>query len=402
MDTNRLTIQDLAGMLAASSGEDSMQLERFIREWIALLAEQIETDGFVQVNGLGTFKVITVEPRDSVHIHTGERIVIPAHGKVVFIPEKHFREQVNKPFSFFETVELVGSALQDVAEEASASESEEGKPAIAGDDAVFSPSQIPVETTPAEMPLSQPVAAEPASDLASASSFAGRLERADRIPEEPEPDSVLSTAEAYNARIQKIIHKRYKIAYWRRWRLNSIYLFLALLFLLVAAGVVYILNDQENPWESGCYDLSFTAIPDRILKAEKPENRMAGLDTVAGNVDKDVFPEDTVVLQTDTVGRVEKDFSETQPFPEEKVIARVPIEKGSRLTLISLEYYGHKIFWVYLYDFNKAKIQDPNNIPIGTVIEVPDPELYRIDAKDRLSFERAALRQSEILARPFE
>lgn len=81
-----------------------------------------------------------------------------------------------------------------------------------------------------------------------------------------------------------------------------------------------------------------------------------------------------------------------------KVIARVKIEPGSRLTLISLDYYGSKIFWVYLYEHNKAIIKDPNNIPIGTVIEVPAPELYGINRRDRASVEKAAARQTEILS----
>ena len=74
------------------------------------------------------------------------------------------------------------------------------------------------------------------------------------------------------------------------------------------------------------------------------------------------------------------------------------IETGSRLTLISLEYYGSKIFWVYLYDYNKAAIKDPNNIPVGTEILVPDPSLYGIDKYSRASIDKAAARQTEILS----
>ena len=65
--------------------------------------------------------------------------------------------------------------------------------------------------------------------------------------------------------------------------------------------------------------------------------------------------------------------------------------------MIALEYYGHKLFWVYIYDYNKTIITDPNNIPIGTVIKVPAPEIYNINRKDRTILERAATRQTEIL-----
>ena len=86
------------------------------------------------------------------------------------------------------------------------------------------------------------------------------------------------------------------------------------------------------------------------------------------------------------------------PVETPEVLAKVKIETGSRLTLISLEYYGSKIFWVYLYDYNKAAIKDPNNIPVGTEILVPAPRLYGIDKHSRASIDKAAARQTEILA----
>ena len=118
--------------------------------------------------------------------------------------------------------------------------------------------------------------------------------------------------------------------------------------------------------------------------------------------------EDTVVTEDDAILLTEEpaiaphvDIPDTAAKPEAaaspKVIARVKIEPGSRLTLISLKYYGSKIFWVYLYEYNKAIIKDPNNVPIGTMIEVPAPEMYGIDRRDRSSVEKAAARQTEIL-----
>ena len=53
---------------------------------------------------------------------------------------------------------------------------------------------------------------------------------------------------------------------------------------------------------------------------------------------------------------------------------------------------------VYIYQHNKAVIKDPNNVPIGTVIEIPAPESYGIDAKSRESRGKAAALQTEILA----
>uniref|UniRef100_UPI00265A3B14 HU family DNA-binding protein n=1 Tax=uncultured Parabacteroides sp. TaxID=512312 RepID=UPI00265A3B14 len=103
---NRLTIQDLAGLLAEYTGKDKNSTERFLREFIAVVSKGVYTDKLVKVKGLGTFKIIPVEKRESIHVNTGERFVIPEHYKFSFLPDKELRELVNKPFSFFETTEL--------------------------------------------------------------------------------------------------------------------------------------------------------------------------------------------------------------------------------------------------------------------------------------------------------
>lgn len=103
---NRLAIQDLAGLLAEYTGKDKNSSERFLREFIAVVSEGVYTDKLVKVKGLGTFKIIPVEKRESIHVNTGERFVIPEHYKFSFLPDKELRELVNKPFSFFETTEL--------------------------------------------------------------------------------------------------------------------------------------------------------------------------------------------------------------------------------------------------------------------------------------------------------
>lgn len=50
----------------------------------------------------------------------------------------------------------------------------------------------------------------------------------------------------------------------------------------------------------------------------------------------------------------------------------VTMTNGNRLTLVSLKNYGHKNFWVYIYYFNRDIISNPNNVPIGAKIKIPD------------------------------
>ena len=80
----------------------------------------------------------------------------------------------------------------------------------------------------------------------------------------------------------------------------------------------------------------------------------------------------------------------------------VVVEAGTRLTLLSLSYYGDKVFWVYLYIANRDVIKDPNRVPAGTSLRIPMPDRYRIDAADKESVARAAKLQREIQAGNFE
>jgi len=81
------------------------------------------------------------------------------------------------------------------------------------------------------------------------------------------------------------------------------------------------------------------------------------------------------------------------------VLARVTMESGQRLTLISEKYYGLKVFWVYIYEFNKEKIgSNPDRIPVGMEIIVPAKDVYGIDATSTTSVEKATALQRRIMA----
>jgi nucleoid DNA-binding protein/nucleoid-associated protein YgaU len=65
------------------------------------------------------------------------------------------------------------------------------------------------------------------------------------------------------------------------------------------------------------------------------------------------------------------------------------ITAGERLTLIALKEYGHKSFWVYIYQENKDKIRNPDNVPVGTELVIPPASKYGIDKSSRESIQKA-------------
>ena len=371
---NRLAIQDLAGLLAEYTGKDKNSSERFLREFIAVVSEGVYTDKLVKVKGLGTFKIIPVEKRESIHVNTGERFVIPEHYKFSFLPDKELRELVNKPFSFFETTELRENVdftdMDVVLDEPNIKEMiPEEKHLPEEEPVVFSEegSAVPPEEDPVvfseEEPAGQPEdegmdTLEPVVDERSDSSG---------------PDSPSEEVETGpDAERKKPRTKRIAVV--------SMFVFLLMLFNIgLYLNRTYFFEKEKEPLRID------TVFP----KGE----------TVA----TEAVPDTTIVFANEdssqTVGETTVENPEVEPEAvSPKVIARVKIEPGSRLTLISLKYYGSKLFWVYLYEYNRAVITDPNNVPIGTVIEVPAPEMYGIDRRDRSSIEKAAARQTEILS----
>lgn len=99
-------IQDLSDMLSQHHGLAKDAADDFVREFFDLIKSSLEKDKYVKIKGLGVFKLISVEPRESINIQTKERFEIPGYTKVSFIPDNSLKEAVNKPFSHFETVPL--------------------------------------------------------------------------------------------------------------------------------------------------------------------------------------------------------------------------------------------------------------------------------------------------------
>ena len=107
----RLSTRNLAELLAIETGMDKKRAEEFIEAVSSFFAEGLERNKVVKIFGLGVFKIMLVRERESVHIQSGERFVIPAHHKLTFVPDKNFKEQINRPFALFEPIEALESDI---------------------------------------------------------------------------------------------------------------------------------------------------------------------------------------------------------------------------------------------------------------------------------------------------
>ena len=108
----------------------------------------------------------------------------------------------------------------------------------------------------------------------------------------------------------------------------------------------------------------------------KPE-KLSKVETV-------VIPKDSIVsdsLSTEQpIDSLQILFDTPRVYPE--FIASERIVQGSRLARMSQRYYGTSDFWVYIYEANMDRFDDPDQIPTGSLIRIPKLDPRLIDASN--------------------
>ena len=103
---NKINLSQLAERLAQEGGMSKAAAEQFVKNFFDIISQRVLVEGLVKVKGLGTFKLIQMEDRESVNVNTGERFTIDGHQKISFVPDADLKDRINKPFAAFDTVEI--------------------------------------------------------------------------------------------------------------------------------------------------------------------------------------------------------------------------------------------------------------------------------------------------------
>ena len=102
----KVSFYEIASVLVDHNGLTHSKATAFVKTLFDIIQERLPIDQQVKIKGLGTFKIVLVEDRESINVNTGERILIEGHSKITFTPDAAMKELINKPFSQFETVIL--------------------------------------------------------------------------------------------------------------------------------------------------------------------------------------------------------------------------------------------------------------------------------------------------------
>lgn len=178
----KISFFEVAQVLVEHKGLEKGIAKEFVKTMFDIILERLTTDQLVKVRGLGTFKVVGVDSRESVNVTTGERFVIEGHSKITFTPDSTMKELINKPFSQFETVMLNdgvnfadNKAEEKAGEEPAPVVDEEPAPVIEEEPAPKIVEEEPASEIVEEEPAPETVEEEPAPET---------------VEEEPAPEIV--------------------------------------------------------------------------------------------------------------------------------------------------------------------------------------------------------------------
>ena len=464
----RLTIQDLTDLLAAKHSMTKKDAEAFVKEFFLLIEQALENEKTVKIKGLGTFKLIDVDSRESVNVNTGERFQIKGHTKVSFSPDANLRDTINKPFAHFETVVLNENTILEDTPIEETEEEETGEEASAqavlnemGDDSEttvieenegtddgLSEEEPIQEEQIASQPLVEESIEEPAITEESAIEQESTEQTSPKEPEEaitetdieekveqledeevPEEEVIINEQQAAFIEEEKEEITAEKIIEQELLKANLQpvtpivppaeketikpvqpeqvsqpvskktapvkekspvpYLIAVIVVVLLLCGGVILFIYYPDLFSSSS-DKNALDMPPVTTQPVQPEAQLS--DTIAHKDTTKVITPDVSKVATTTQPVAKKEEAipvkaEPQTVTQQPATSayldsasykitgtktKYTIKEGETLTRVSLRFYGTKAMWPYIVKHNPKVIKNPNNVPYGTTIEIPE------------------------------
>ncbi len=407
---DKINQQFFVDLLAEKHNLNKHDAENFVREFFFLIKEGLANEKLVKVKGLGTFKLVEVDSRESINIHTGERFEIQGYEKVSFTPENSLRELINRPFEHFDTVLLNdGVTFDDTPEEIDGENTEEEVVAVNEQSDDIAPQTesehvveeaAPEEDTPEIVTSEISAVSETAEETPVVEEPIEKESIAETAIEEPEPEPVEeSTAAIRPVVVPKPVKSHNK--------LNYLLIIVIISVLACVGAVAYMYFPEVFTSDNDNSDVERTAdmlrqivVTDTIV--ETPS------DTLLKEVEPELEQKDDMEVSAIEVAEMtmhmkEKDETPSQPKQTiekpirvvEKVVpaadaANAPVhpdsvnykitgtkatytlQPGETLTRVSLRFYGTKDLYPYIVRHNLDVIKNPNNIPSGITLKIPE------------------------------
>ncbi|GAT64345.1 HU family DNA-binding protein [Paludibacter jiangxiensis] len=446
MSNEKISSLELISAISEQSGTTKKVATAFMRQLSETVEEALLRDGIVKIKGFGTYKITWNESRSSINVNTGERYEIAGHNKLTFTPDDEVSDIVNRPYAHLEPMDLDGNFTEKAAElpeedphmkrfSEQASEivnliadmqafkpKKKAKPEPVQEPQSIEPA-AEIIATPAIEPepikeeepqpaasteadvVSEPVATttekieEPLQPAPEARKSETIIQE---TPKQKEPEPTIPSATVTEVVAKEAENHREPVASSIETEAKLIeqmasqpekrsfkWLYISLAIIILLSGVAFAFYYY--------YPALFPQQP--VQKAVVVKNAVKPQPTVQTPVNS---PNDSVEKPKakpvhesvkekapDPAPAPPKDVFET-PRVYKEFITTETTSEGTWLTMLSLKYYGHKLFWVYIYEANKDKIHNPGVLPPGTKLKIPKLDPRLIDKHNGRCFRQAS------------
>lgn len=388
----KITLPSLVALLSAKTGKTKKQCEDFLREFFNTLVDTLSAGDNVRVKGLGTFKVISVEPRKSVNVNTGEQMEIPGHNKIVFVPAKELAEEVNTPFAMFESVELPDD-ITDAEVEEEVNEDMADNPEEIDKNEEILIVETPVQNATEEIVENYEIKEEEGKGKEEEE----EEKKEETVEEEQNVNNVESTVDGDKNEEDEIDQLVEDVERVEESRKNYRFILgfacgVACAALICLGAYLLFFEKWSNIFTSEKATPVISESVETVKEKPMPSTAIAESDSIAKEI-----ASDTKVSDKNEKSEVDaENIAPTQPS-DKKVYDT--ISKTRYLTTMAKEHYGNFNLWPYIYEENKAILGHPDRIRPGTKVVIPSLSKYGIDPKNPEDIRRAKNKGVEIYAR---
>ncbi|MBQ9218601.1 MAG: HU family DNA-binding protein [Muribaculaceae bacterium] len=374
----KITFPELVQLVTDATSTTPRMSELFLKELFATISQALIDGQNVTIKNLGSFQVVSTASR-------GSDTTI---SKVQFTPDKSLAETLNQPFAAFEpmvlsdqmTDEMLQSVDGEITPTKNSEQSENAEPSTEplGIMAPVTPPPL-VDQEPEPQPEPEPEPQPEPEPEPQPEPEPEQLPEPEPVPlpepepePQPEPEANRQSDEGNTAddtptyNVQHYLKAEHESE--KRKIAHSSFLkgmVTGVLATLALGAIVW------GAWNGG---------RNSVLQATQPAQQA---DTLAETTPQAQQHPAAKPAATPTADATAHPSASTADVVTDTCTTTMYLSK------MSIKHYGKPDFWVYIYEENRAKISDPNNVPPGTVVVIPPASKYGIDAHDKASVDRA-------------
>ena len=388
---NKLTLNNIAKVLVEKNGLEPKEAMMFTTAMFDLIHDRLNEEGIVKVKGLGTFKMIRVEARESINVRTGERVLIDSHAKITFTPDAVMKELVNKPFSQFETVvlnddvEFTDMKSEETTDETNNSEQSESLVDVVSEGGTPEPAPEPApepvaEPTPEPAPV---VAPEPVAEVAPEPTPVVAPEPTREVPE-PTVPSADEESEENTSAVQTGYEEDEEESHWHR---NIGWAFLVLVLMAASAVGGYLYGVGQIPSQTAMAD-TVSAVKVNPVVTDTLVNDSLKADSVA--VKTEAKHEDKAASEEQPQEKTSQNLHDKYAEMDARVRTgaykitgldrEVKVRAGDNLKRIARRELGSDDMVCYIEVFNKMNASA--ELKEGQTIKIPALKLKKKKQRD--------------------